>query len=342
MDSFKHGGDVVKFAMQQNCSVDDIIDLSSNINFVKPNITIDINDIKIDHYPSYDRLYEKIANYFDTKCENIEIFNGGSSAIFSLLRFFKQQKCYIYSPAYLEYKKASLLNDKDLVFINRYKNLYQTVEENSIVIFVNPSTPDGIYYDMIKLLNMWKEKNCTILIDESFLSFTTYKSVVKYIKTIPNLYILKSMTKFHSCAGVRMGVVISSKENIKNLSKYEPAWKLSNYDCEVVLNVLEDKDFNELSLKKNEIAKQYLLDTIKDHNIFDKNFDIVFKSSANFVLTKLKDITAKEFQDKLAVYNILIRDCSNFDFLDQNHVRIAIKNLNNMKRFDEVLKKIVF
>jgi threonine-phosphate decarboxylase len=97
-----------------------------------------------------------------------------------------------------------------------------------------------------------------------------------------------------------------------------------------------------LSLKQNKIAKQYLLDTIKDHNIFDKNFNIVFKSSANFVLTKLKDITAKEFQDKLAVYNILIRDCSNFDFLDQNHVRIAVKNLNNMKRFDEVLKKIVF
>jgi threonine-phosphate decarboxylase len=39
------------------------------------------------------------------------------------------------------------------------------------VIFVNPSTPDGKYYELEELMKTWIKKSCTILIDESFLDF---------------------------------------------------------------------------------------------------------------------------------------------------------------------------
>ena len=40
------------------CRVE-IIDLSSNINFVKPQINVDFNTLDISSYPTYDKLYEK-------------------------------------------------------------------------------------------------------------------------------------------------------------------------------------------------------------------------------------------------------------------------------------------
>ncbi len=85
-----------------------------------------------------------------------------------------------------------------------------------MVVFVNPSTPDGKYYDIKNLMQKWIKKRCTVLIDESFLEFTKNKSDLKYLKEYKNLYILKSMTKFYSCAGVRVATLISTKENIKN------------------------------------------------------------------------------------------------------------------------------
>ncbi|HQL11367.1 MAG TPA: hypothetical protein PLR62_03180, partial [Candidatus Woesebacteria bacterium] len=42
------------------------------------------------------------------------------------------------------------------------------IKKNSLVIFVNPSTPDGKYYELEELMKKWMENSCTILIDESF------------------------------------------------------------------------------------------------------------------------------------------------------------------------------
>ena len=47
MKTFEHGGQIEKFAFDLGCSVAEIIDLSSNINFVKPQINIDFNTLEM-------------------------------------------------------------------------------------------------------------------------------------------------------------------------------------------------------------------------------------------------------------------------------------------------------
>lgn len=55
------------------------------------------------------------------KASQIELFNGGSSAIFTLFSHLNLKTCTIYSPAYLEYKKASLNFGYELNTINRFE-----------------------------------------------------------------------------------------------------------------------------------------------------------------------------------------------------------------------------
>ena len=50
-----------------------------------------------------------------------------------------------------------------------------------------------------------------------------------------------------------------------------------------------------------------------------------FSSSTNFILIKTK-INSKLLQKKLLKKNILVRDCSTFCGLDENYIRIAVKN----------------
>ena len=90
LEEFAHGGGVEQFAKELGCHASEVIDLSSNINFIKPVINIDFNKLDISAYPTYDRLYQSIANNYTIAPENIELFNGGSSAIFTLFKVVKQ------------------------------------------------------------------------------------------------------------------------------------------------------------------------------------------------------------------------------------------------------------
>lgn len=335
-DEFGHGGDVEAFAKEIGCKVEDVIDLSSNINFVKPDIDIDFNSLEISSYPNYDRLYKAIADLYEVEPDQMELFNGGSSAIFSLFREFDTKNCYIYSPAYLEYKKAAKLQGYNIELINRLTNIEFDIESDSLVVFVNPSTPDGSLYELEDMMKYWMAKNSTILIDESFLDFTNGISMSKYIHSYDKIYILKSMTKFYGSAGIRVATVISSKENIIKLKNKEPLWKISQFDSYYIQEVLKDKNFKTVAKAINAKAKTYLEYIIDEYPVFDG----FFISTANFLLVELSMMSAKEFQEILKPYKIMVRDCSNFDFLDGNYVRIAIKSQKQLSIFEDALQEM--
>ncbi|MFA9373461.1 MAG: aminotransferase class I/II-fold pyridoxal phosphate-dependent enzyme [Poseidonibacter sp.] len=331
MKTFEHGGQIEKFAKDLGCEVNEIIDLSSNINFIKPKINIDFNNLDISSYPVYDSLYKKIALNYKIDINQMELFNGGSSAIFTLFKHLDLKHCTIYSPAYLEYKKAAINFDYKIHSINRFENMQEEIKENSFIIFVNPSTPDGNFYDLESLMKKWISKDCTILIDESFLDFCDGKSAIKYLEDYDKLYILKSMTKFYSSAGIRVGTIVSNKENISSLKEFEPMWKLSHFDSSYLQEALDDKEFKIISKEINIESRIELENILRDSSLFET----IYKSYANYILVKLKNIKAKEFQEKLKPYKIMVRDCSNFDYLDESYVRIAVK----AKSANEVFKK---
>lgn len=324
MKEFSHGGDIYSFAKSIGCNIDEVIDLSSNINFIKPYIDIDFNKLDIQAYPSYDNLYNAISKKYNIDKDFIQLFNGGTTAINSLFKHLNLKNCDIYSPAYLEYKRCAKIFKYNIKLINRFENITNQATPNSFVIFVNPSTPDGLYYNIDELMNEWIDKNCTILIDESFLDFTDYKSAIPYLYKYDKLYILKSMTKIYSSAGIRIGTLLSQADNIKAIKEKESIWNISEFDSNYIQSALRDKDFKNISDLENRKAKDYLLNILAISDYIEK----IYPSDANFILVKLKNINAVDFQKILSLYKIMVRDCSNFDGLDDKFVRIAVKDIS--------------
>jgi len=336
MKMYEHGGDIKSFALKNKCEINEVIDLSSNINFLKPEINLDFNTLDISAYPSYDDLYKALGKKYEVSENQIEVYNGGSSAIFSLFRSLSLKHCTIYAPAYLEYKKAAKNFSYTISYVNRLNNINEDIEENTFVIFVNPSTPDGKYYDIDALMNYWISKNASILIDESFLDFTNAKSCKNYLHSYDKLYILKSMTKFYSSASIRIGSIISTKENINVLKAKEPLWKISHFDSMYLQEALKDTHFPKLSRSITAKNKAYLEQILNECKYVEE----VFISAANFVLVKLKDTNASLLQEHLAKHKIMIRDCSNFEFLDNSFVRIAVKSTDNLSHLKHALEDI--
>ncbi|MEA1913719.1 MAG: aminotransferase class I/II-fold pyridoxal phosphate-dependent enzyme [Campylobacterota bacterium] len=339
MLEFSHGGDVNGFAKQLGCCVSEVIDLSSNINFLKPNIAVNFNALSIDSYPNYDKLYDAVAQNYAIQASQMELFNGGSSAIFSLFSFLKTkgyERCTIYSPAYLEYKKAAQTFDYHLKHINRLESIGQMVLPNSLVVFVNPSTPDGALYELEDFLDEWLEKKCVVLIDESFLDFTNAKSATQFLDQYPNIFILKSLTKFYSSAGIRVGAMISNKSNIEQFQAIQPAWKISQFDSSYIQEALKDTKFKTITKAVNAKNTLLLNNVLEESLLFEK----VFTTSANYILAKLKNIDAQTLQKYLSHHKIMIRDCTNFDGLDETYVRIAVKSEQSIKRFKKALQRV--
>ncbi len=338
MKPFAHGGDVAGFAKRCGCAPEEVIDLSSNINFDKPDISLCSGELDLSRYPDYGTLYQRVAEHYGISALELELFNGASAAIFALLRRLRESPaCTIYAPAYLEYKKAAEAFGIPCTMHNRFEGPKASVEPGSTVIFVNPSTPDGRYYDMEPYLKYWQRQNATVIIDESFLDFVPGGcSAAMYIGSYSRVYIIRSMTKFYANAGVRVGAVLSQKQNIRMLRQSEPPWKLSAFDSAYIQQALQDEGFKRRTLQSNREAKRYLHTLLSAAPCIEK----IYPGDANFILTKLRGIDAPTLQRKLRPHRIMVRNCENFDFLNGFYVRFAVKEKAKLQKLGAVLGKI--
>jgi threonine-phosphate decarboxylase len=327
----KHGANIYKYASQIGCKSEDIIDFSSNINSYHPSIDITATNNMLVKYPdsNYSSLKRTISKKYEIKKSQIALYNGATSAIFELFKTFKKKKTYLYAPLYGEYEKA--VQDKSkIVKINRFKNIYKKPEKGSVVVFVNPSTPDASYYNLTKLFSIWKKQKCTVVLDESFLEFQKLKSLRNQINSYKKLYIIQSFTKFYGCGGIRIGAIFSHKSNIENLKT--PMWNLSAYDAEFLTKRLNDKRFGKQSRKLHKRHKKELISILKHSKLFSQ----IHKSDSNFVMIKSKK--SKEIFEHLLRHKILVRTCGSFDFLTNDYLRFAVKDSNAHNKLTEALK----
>jgi len=265
----KHGAGIYKVAKKLNCSADEIIDFSSNINLYQPKIKIDLNAKKLARYAdsSYSDLKRIIAKKLEIKKSQIALYNGATSAIFELMKQLKQKDVYLYAPLYGEYKKAAKESGKNIHILSRLYDLATKPKKGSIVVFVNPTTPDAKHYDLKRLFAIWKKQECTIIIDESFIEFEELDSFLPKMKEYKKLYFIKSFTKFYACAGVRVGAILSQKENIKKFQM--PLWNLSTFDVAFLSQRVQDNAFEKRSRELHKKQKKELQNILKESKLFD-------------------------------------------------------------------------
>ncbi|MEN8302961.1 MAG: aminotransferase class I/II-fold pyridoxal phosphate-dependent enzyme [Campylobacterota bacterium] len=330
----KHGAGIYKVAKKLHCKPSEIIDFSSNINSYNSNIDITLTKELLVKYgdSSYSDLKKIIAKKMLVKKKQIALYNGATSAIFELIKSLKSKDIYLYAPLYGEYEKAAKQSSKNIHKINRFKELNRVPKYGSTVVFVNPSTPDGKFYNLGKLFKLWKRQNCTVIMDESFLEFENLKSLRNQINNYKKLYVIQSFTKFYACAGVRIGAILSNKHNIQVLKT--PLWNLSSFDVEYLSKRLQDNNFSRESKKSHKKMKKELLNILENSKLFSR----VYKSDSNFILTKSK--RAKKIFKHLYKNKILVRKCASFDFLSNEYLRFAVKDTNSHKTLTKVLNEL--
>ena len=353
-----HGGNIYKF---QREGKNDILDYSSNINPLGvPQKFVDIAKESFDKLisypdPYYIELRKKIAKFNSVDMNNINniiVGNGATEILFLYIRALKPKKVLILAPCFAEYERALKsvsakisyfeLKESDNFYPN-IENLKKEIETNNydLLLFCNPNNPTGQFIklqDIKKIIDICENKSTKIFVDEAFIEFIEnwQEKTVSLFKN-KNVFIMRAFTKFFAIPGLRLGYGIGFDEEIldKMWDEKEP-WTVNTFANLAGLVMLDDKEYIEKS--KNWILeeKKFMYKELSEFQYIK-----AYKTECNFILLKIQNISSASLRDKMIEKNILIRDASNFKFLDYHFVRLAIKDRESNIKVLEALADIM-
>lgn len=354
MKDLGHGANVDEMAELYGKDPKEIIDFSSNIN---PNVLPNLEKYILKglkecrNYPdiNYTSLRENISKYIDINPNFIIPGNGATEVIYLLMKSLKKRLAII-NPTFSEYRRSAKLNNLDIIDLaldseNNFKFdidiIKNNIEKFDSLFICNPNNPSGNVQDLKELVYLLGQYNKMLIVDETFMEFVEDEneySLVKYIESNKNIFIIKAVTKFFGMPGLRLGYGITSNTNIMDkIYEYKEPWTINSFADILSDFIFEDKEYIRKSKEYYIKERKYMLQELR--NV--KNIK-VYDTDANFILIKIYKRTSKELKkDLLKQGNILVRDASNFVGLDDSFIRVAIKSHEDNKILIENIKGLL-
>jgi histidinol-phosphate aminotransferase len=225
--------------------------------------------------------------------------------------------------------KNILLNEDFSFDVDSIVNEVKT--EGSLCVICSPNNPTGTDLSEDDIVKIIRSSNGIVVVDEAYIQFGR-KTIVGLIDQYPNLIILRTFSKAFGLAGLRIGMMISNPEIIKQLSKVKLPYNLNIFPLAVLDEIFNDPSYVDKNVEIILKEREYL------YNELTKFKELkVIPSSANFFLVKVSD--SKWLFDRLFENDILVRDVSKYPMLD-NCLRISVGNKKANRVLVRALHKI--
>ena len=330
--------------------------------------------------PDYVELRQKLAHLNNVNMSDIILGNGATEIIFLFMKVINPKKILIVSPTFGEYERAVKAtempgdtinlscsngnnknvenkkieiehfelkeNDDFKLNIDNLKN--ELAKKYDLLIICNPNNPTGKFLKLSETEEILKEcnkYNTKLFIDEAFIDFLKdgmKESIINTKEDKQNLFVTRAFTKFFAMPGLRLGYgIYFDKKLEKRISEKKEPWSVNNIAEMAGLTVLNDTKYIEETLKWIAEEKTYVYEKLNEINGIK-----VYETEVNFITGKIDEklfsegLNVKILRGKMIEKGILIRDASNFNFLDERFFRLAIKDRKNNDRVIETLKKI--
>lgn len=304
-------------------------------------------DTNYNRYPDPLQLdvKEKLGKIKGLPTQNIFLGNGSDEAIDILFRAFCNpgiDNIIICPPTYGMYEVSANINNVKIQKVPLTPEEFQ-LDTDAIISAINPNTKlificcpnnptgNGVKWESVKrILENFKG---IVVIDEAYINFARYRSLIPELLNFPNLVILQTLSKAWGLAGLRLGMAFASEPIIDIFNKIKPPYNINSVTQKLVIEALNNTDKINGWIKTIVQERELLSAEISKLSFVLK----VYPSEANFILIKTKDA--------LAIYNyltskqIIIRDRSKVE-LCEGCLRITVGTkeenqslLNTLKQY---------
>lgn len=356
----EHGGNIHRASWVLNKGTEDILDFSANINPLGiPEALKEVLLSNMDllaHYPDpeYIRLRSRLSEYAGVPAQNIIPGNGSSEIIFLLLDVLKPENILIPAPSFSEYEKAAKNAGIDIRFLELREeedfrlNVRRIINEiktgMKCVILCNPNNPTSTLVpkeEMLHIAEAASRCGTVLVVDEAFIELTVGgidNSVTGFVRKYDNLFVIRAFTKVFAVPGLRLGYGIGNELLAAKMRLVQQPWSVNAFAA-CAADFLPQADEY---LKKTEAWLKTEKEWLYENLCLIPGLK-VYKPQTNFILAKLpgNGIDAAILKESLMRRGILIRDASNFRYLDRSFFRVAVKDRQANQRLVDALKILI-
>lgn len=352
-----HGGNLVWAAAIAGCSPSAILDFSASINPLGPPssaiaaIQAHLGELKAYPDPHYRPLRQALSQFHQLPAEYILPGNGSAELLTWAGRELSQlQATYLITPAFGDYLRA--LKSFDANVINcRLKNfelatlelgwdsaaLTSEFQNQRGLLLNNPHNPTGQLFSR-EAIAPYLEQFALVVVDEAFMDFLPpdrQQSLIDWVPAHPNLVVLRSLTKFYSLPGLRLGYAIAHPERLQRWQQWRDPWSVNSLAAAVGEVVVGDTEFQQQTWDWLAAARPQLAQGLATISGLSP-----YPGAANFLLVR-SERSVVDLQAKLLQHHqILIRDCMSFPELGDRYFRVAVRSKSENQRLLEGLKTL--
>ena len=248
------------------------LDLAERINNFHKNIfkkiLKNINQEDIITYPSqkdYTNFKFQAAKFYRTIPSNVYFDAGSDACLKNFIHTFlaKGDNLIIPFPSFPMYeiyaktfgvKTKRIINESS--FFTSIKEIKKKIDKKTrAVIIANPGAPYGEIYkkdSLIELIKFTNKKKIPFLIDEAYIEFSNKGSMIRYINSFDNLFILRTLSKNFGLAGLRIGFIFSNYKNIEDLERVQLTYPVSNLSLKIADFFFKEQKYHKCLHKKHQ------------------------------------------------------------------------------------------
>lgn len=300
----------------------------------------------LNRYPDRDviQLRKGLANFLNERSRtnltetNIWAANGSNEIIQSLFLAFGGDSALGFTPSYSMHPLiaqvtgtpwiSGVRNPDFTLDVDRASEQIRTTKAKLIFV-TTPNNPTGTAIplrDIEVLAKAASEISSLLVVDEAYAEFSDEPSAVTLIESLPNLLVIRTMSKAFAFAGARVGYLAADKEVINALQLVRLPYHLGAITQAIALVALEHSDELLANVATLVADRERMVEQLKDLGAK------VIPSSANFLLFTVP--SSKEIWQSLLDQGVLVRDVGLSGYL-----RVTIGNAAENQRFIDSLAK---
>ena len=301
-------------------------------------------------YPSGQRVNDLLASKnFGVEPPYITVGNGAAELINALMASV-EGKVGVSRPTFEEYPNR-LPQDRVVVYQTSAPDFCYTADdlmaffadkEIQTLVLINPDNPSGNYIqyaDCIRLSAWCALKDIKLILDESFIDFSTEHPTFisnEILELHHNLIVMKSISKSYGVPGLRLGVMASADTQLMCAVRNKLSiWNINSFG-EFFMQILGkyDKSYKQ-AMDDFRVERKRLVEQLRGISYLR-----VLPSEANYVLCEVKSgHSPRELAVRLLREDkILIKDCSGK--CGAPFIRLAVRDARDNNRLIEGLKKL--
>ncbi len=302
----------------------------------------------LNRYPPQvsEELISAISKRYSLAKKKIILGNGSDELISILAQtFLNSEDEAIYTEfGFLQFPQAiSIAGAKgvvanDVKFTANVDNILSKINKNTKIIFLaNPNNPTGTFIPKKEVMRLHKSipSNILLVYDAAYSEYVIdndYFDGSELADANENVIMLRTFSKLHGLASLRLGWGYASENIIDNLMKVRGPFSVNTAAIMAGVAAIEDIEFQNKSVQHN----------IKWMSWFEKELQSInldFQSSiTNFLLIRFPSnrYNAQNAESFLASKGILVRGMKVYGL--SNHLRVSIGNEEENFKFIKELK----